>query len=328
MTKPTDQCAKLVEAGWQALEAGDIDHAEKACAAAMQCSPGSLEASSLQASVAMARGDLETSMSICREAMSAHPDDPRPYIQAAELALYSENDEGAIEYAMEAIDRAGDEGDFADALLIKASAELGADRDDDVRKTLAQLEGCVIDEPPLLYRLGELWLEVGDPTRARKAFRECLVQEPDAADAQHGLGLACEELGDKKGALLAWRRVRELDAARPMPAWHMESEAFTAVANSTLDELPQSILEGMGELTLVIEDTPSQEEVEAGCNPRLLGQLSDTDEGSLRLFQLNLERAVASRLELEDEIRATVLHEVAQHLGLDDDALDGLLEQA
>jgi predicted Zn-dependent protease with MMP-like domain len=40
------------------------------------------------------------------------------------------------------------------------------------------------------------------------------------------------------------------------------------------------------------------------------------------LFQKNLERAAASREELEEEIRITVLHEIGHHLGWDEEELE------
>jgi predicted Zn-dependent protease with MMP-like domain len=40
------------------------------------------------------------------------------------------------------------------------------------------------------------------------------------------------------------------------------------------------------------------------------------------LFQRNLEREATSRQELEDEIRITVLHEIAHHFGWNEEELE------
>ena len=44
----------------------------------------------------------------------------------------------------------------------------------------------------------------------------------------------------------------------------------------------------------------------------------------ITLFRLPLEEDFPNRRELEDEVRVTVLHELAHHLGIDDDRLDEL----
>jgi len=336
VTEPTQKPAALIEAGWHALEAGDLDHAASACDAALARSPQSVEAHTLKAAIAFSRGEFDESMQICRDAMTIDPDDPRPYIQAAELELYSGNDEAAIALAKSAVDRSGTEADFVDAVLIKAAAELGAELDDDARRTLSEIETCVIDEPPLLHRLGELWLEVDEAARARSAFQECIQYEPSSADAHHGLGMACESLGDRPGMLAAWRKVMELDARAPLPPWHMQTAEFEAIARAALAELPDEITSRLANVPILIEDVPSAEMISEGTDPRLLGLFAGVplpDKSSLdqapapdtiHLYQLNLERAVASRSELEDEIVTTLVHETAHFFGLDDDDLEDL----
>jgi len=336
VTEPTQKPAALIEAGWHALEAGDLDHAESACNAALARAPRSVEGLTLKAAIAFSQGELDESMQICREAMTIDPDDPRPYIQAAELELYSGNDEEAIALAKSAVDRSGTEADFVDAVLIKAAAELGAELDDDARRSLAEIETCVIDEPPLLHRLGQLWLEVGEPARSRRAFQDCIRHEPSSADAHHGLGMACESLGEHQAMLDAWKKVRELDAKAPLPPWHMTGTEFEAVARATLRELPAEITSRLENVPILIEDVPPVELVQDGTDPRLLGlfsgvplpEKSSMDQSpaldTIYLYQLNLERAVASRAELEDEIRTTLIHETAHFFGLDDDDLDDL----
>ena len=336
VTDPTQAPGDLIDAGWQALEAGDLDHAANACDAALARLPESVEAMSLKAAIAFSRGEMDASMQICRRAMEMDPDDPRPYIQAAELELYSANDAAAIEFAKNAVDRASNEADFVDAVLIKVAAELGAELDDDARRSLSEIEACVLEEPPLLYRLGELWLEVGEAARAERAFSSCIHQEADSADAHHGLGLAYESLGDRDGMLKAWRKVRELDTTAPLPEWHMSPSEFEAVALAALAELPDSITERLANVPILVAEVPDEALVREGSDPRLLGLFSGVplpEKSSLQatvsldtihLFQHNLERAVGSREELEDEIRMTLVHETAHFFGLDDEELDAL----
>lgn len=44
----------------------------------------------------------------------------------------------------------------------------------------------------------------------------------------------------------------------------------------------------------------------------------------ITLFVGPLERTSASRMELEEQIRITILHELGHHLGFDEDGLDSL----
>ena len=44
----------------------------------------------------------------------------------------------------------------------------------------------------------------------------------------------------------------------------------------------------------------------------------------ITIFMGPLERAYDSRLELEEQVRITVLHELGHHLGFDEDGLDAI----
>ncbi len=44
----------------------------------------------------------------------------------------------------------------------------------------------------------------------------------------------------------------------------------------------------------------------------------------ITLFQGPLERAFATREEIREQVRVTVLHELAHHLGFDEDQLEGM----
>jgi len=324
---------ELVEAGWQALAAGDIDHAQDASEAALRLDANSIDALSLAAALAVARGDIDESMVLCKKAMEVDPEDPRPYIQAAEAQLYSEDFQQAIEFALKAVDCAGDEADFADAILIKAEAELSQEREDDAKRTLTDLDACRIDEAPLHFRKGQLWLELGEAERALNAFKECVLLEPDSADAHHGLGLACDELGDEAAMLAAWRKVRELDAADEPPPWHLSVEEFSSIALAAMASMHPIAAKHLADIPLELVDTPTEEQVAQGTDPRALGLFEGREDGGpngpaelerIHLFQINLERACRSQEALEDEIRMAVLHESAHFFALSDHDLDAL----
>ena len=91
-------------------------------------------------------------------------------------------------------------------------------------------------------------------------------------------------------------------------------------------------------MAIVIEDEPSREQLrDNGVEPG--GSLYGLYEGVPRaeyaadwvtspnritLFRLPLEEDFLDPLDLEDEVRLTVLHELAHHMGIDDDRLEEL----
>ena len=102
--------------------------------------------------------------------------------------------------------------------------------------------------------------------------------------------------------------------------------------------IPLPYSDALREVAIVIEDEPSAEQLaENDIEPDdtmygLYEGVPRTDYGAdwaaspnrITLFRLPLEEDFPDALELEDEVRMTVLHELAHHLGIDDDRLDEL----
>ncbi len=92
------------------------------------------------------------------------------------------------------------------------------------------------------------------------------------------------------------------------------------------------------EVAVVIEDDPSREQLrENGLDDdeTLYGLYEGTPRtewgadwvvapNKITLFRLPLEEDFPDPDELRDEVRITVIHELAHHLGIDDDRLDEL----
>jgi predicted Zn-dependent protease with MMP-like domain len=84
----------------------------------------------------------------------------------------------------------------------------------------------------------------------------------------------------------------------------------------------------------MIDNVPSEDIVDDGYDPRMLGFFQGTpmpeDGGALPtvtnilLYKTNLERSVVDEEHLAAEIRVTVLHETAHYFGLDEDDLEAL----
>lgn len=114
----------------------------------------------------------------------------------------------------------------------------------------------------------------------------------------------------------------------------MNREEFETLVDEALEEIPQEFLSRIDNLVVVVEDRPSAEQ-------------DPDDDGLLGLYEgVSLaERGIdyygvmpdqitvfrkphlslgLSRADLVAEIRKTVLHEIAHHLGIDDERLHEL----
>ena len=104
-------------------------------------------------------------------------------------------------------------------------------------------------------------------------------------------------------------------------------DEFEAVVDRTLEQLPEWVIEQIDNLHVIVEDRPSPElgDVLGVYEGVSLQERAGDYWGALpdRIvifrephLELNLPRS-----ELEDEIRRTVLHEIAHHIGIDDERL-------
>jgi predicted Zn-dependent protease with MMP-like domain len=146
------------------------------------------------------------------------------------------------------------------------------------------------------------------------------------ADVRYLLGRALGAVGDRAGMLREWSLVLRLDAAAA-PHALMPVDEFESVAEAALAELPQELLDQLGNVAILVADRPSPEMVAGGIDPRVLGLYHgvpmtrrSTSFGApyadtIHLFRANLERVCATRAALAEHIRVTVLHETAHFFG-------------
>jgi predicted Zn-dependent protease with MMP-like domain len=187
------------------------------------------------------------------------------------------------------------------------------------------------------FDLAEQALDDGDLAAAQRLLDDLLLQgdalDPsDRAEAHYLLGLICEERDDRVGTTSHWLEVLRLDACGDPPQPLLPDAEFERLAQAALDELPQALLDRLGNIPVLIEDRPSPEMVRDGVDPRLLGIFSGPampDEsvlgggaaGVIQLYQRNLESAAGDEAELAEQIRITVLHETAHYFGASEDRL-------
>ena len=119
----------------------------------------------------------------------------------------------------------------------------------------------------------------------------------------------------------------------------MPRHQFEALVREALDSLPEEFMGYMENLSVEVQDAPAPElaarmglehpsdlmGVYTGVplTEKSVEALVDWPE-QIVVFQKNIERACRTRDEMIEEIRITVLHEIAHHFGLDEDDLGEL----
>ncbi|MCI0567823.1 MAG: metallopeptidase family protein [Acidobacteria bacterium] len=115
----------------------------------------------------------------------------------------------------------------------------------------------------------------------------------------------------------------------------MRRAAFRRLVSEALEDLPVEFMEKLNNVEVVVEDlpTPDQQVLAGGDEEEMLMGLYEgtpltertTDYTSLpdriTLFQDNIEAVCGTDEEIREEVRKTVLHEIAHHFGMDDERL-------
>jgi predicted Zn-dependent protease with MMP-like domain len=128
------------------------------------------------------------------------------------------------------------------------------------------------------------------------------------------------------------KRRRGARSGRPIPTRHIR---FERLVERALAEIPMPFAAALEEVAIVIEDEPSpahRRENELGPDDTLYGLYEGTPRtewgadwvaapNKITLFRLSLEADFPDPDDLADEVEATVVHELAHHLGIDDERL-------
>ncbi len=119
----------------------------------------------------------------------------------------------------------------------------------------------------------------------------------------------------------------------PAPAG---ADAFERLVEGALDELPAHVRRLLENVAVVIEDEPTSAQLRtSGLGPResLYGLYEGTPgveygadwvafPNKISLFRRPLEEDFVDPNELAEQVRRTVVHELAHHAGIDDERLE------
>ncbi len=122
----------------------------------------------------------------------------------------------------------------------------------------------------------------------------------------------------------------------------MKREHFVEVVEEALDSLPEEFRSRIRNVAVLVEDMPpSQRSPQAGQKKRLLlglfhgvpttrKSIFDLPTGPdyIVLYQKNIEAVCASKAEVREQIRRTVIHELGHYFGMDERATEGCVAGA
>ena len=105
-------------------------------------------------------------------------------------------------------------------------------------------------------------------------------------------------------------------------------ERFEQLVGEALDQVPDALWDRLDNVAVVVEDRNAEDATLLG----LYEGVPQTDRwdyagvlpDKISIYRLALCEMVADERELVEEVKVTVVHEIAHHLGIDEDALHEL----
>jgi predicted Zn-dependent protease with MMP-like domain len=328
-----------IDNGWRQLDEGNFVSARKVAERELRDDPENPDALLLLAACHRGQGEFEEALAVLAKASKAAPEWGEPAACMAEiLAQELDRPAEALTHAAVALDRAEEEDEFLDAILLKAGLEIQLGKTKAAQATLSELPGAEEVSLPadLSLDLAYLFLEAHLGEEAERRFRALADADAGEAEAWYGVGLCAEDRGDEAAKREAWLRVLALDGKAPLQNPHMSETEMAEVAEQTLKELPEVARRLIENVPILIVDLPARDEVEQGLDPRLLGLFAGTaySNGSsvggtpqltqILLFRKNLERMALDSEDLREQIRITLLHETGHFFGMSEEDLAGV----
>ena len=328
-----------IDRGWRQLEAGNVTAARRTAESELGRDPADPDALVLLAACHRQQGEFEAALAALRRAGEAAPEWSEPELAMAEILDQElEQPAEALAHAAAALDRAEEEDEFLDALVLKAGIEIALGQTKAAQATLSDLPPAAEVALPaeLSLDLAYLFLEAKRVEDAEQRFRLLAAAAAEDPEPWYGLGLCAEERGEETAKREAWLRTLALDERLPLQAPHLSEAAMAEVAEQALRELPEAARRLIENVPILIVDLPARDEVEHGLDPRLLGLFSGSAYGEsssvggapqltqILLFRKNLERMAIDPEDLREQIRITLLHETGHFFGMSEDDLAGV----
>lgn len=332
-----------LERGWKLIESGESGALQEAQALADDLHaryPDAPEVLVLLGMLDSLKGEVESALLRYEQASEIDSEYYEPLLCAAELYIWElGEDEKGLELCQRAQEVAEEEQEYLDALLLQTEAEINLGREHAALSTLRQLPDPAklgLPEPSYHVRAGRLFLDMEQVAEAEQHFSRVVNKEPQNGDALHGLALCAEERGQREQMIAYFRRVRDTDLREARPPWALDEARFQKVCANALDNLPEALRQRMENVPVIATDYPTEQLVQEGNDPRMLGLFSGVPFGehsavggaphleTIFLFQRNIERLAYSAEDVEHEIQITLVHEAGHFFGLSDEQLEAM----
>ncbi len=159
------------------------------------------------------------------------------------------------------------------------------------------------------------------------------VQAGDAA-FHFDKGLCLDHLGRTVEADKAFRKAAGLDPEGCTMPLRLSEEDFGRVVTAAFEGIPKALQGYLANVVTEVRDYPTSPPLDPGFDPGLLGlyvgvpRTERTQEyrdhmDRIFIFKRNLEIEFPDRAVLLEEIRKTVIHEIAHHFGLGEEDMGG-----
>jgi Flp pilus assembly protein TadD/predicted Zn-dependent protease with MMP-like domain len=326
------------------IEGGRFSAAWTCADRAADIAPASVEAHHLRgASLAALDRDAEAQLAYSL-ALALDPDDPETLRAVADFYINGKGERGrdALRLGLELAQRGSRRALArrkrnaplaADLAVLEAQALNDLGRSDEA---LDRIEAALKIAPGRGDAMHERGVALFDLSRfadAKAAFVKALVIQPRDAYTHQMLGLTYEQLGDFTAASVELDRAMELAPSELAPPVLISVDEFRKEVDAVVTKLPAHRRSQVLGIKIEIADLPDPADLKAvqpPFPPTILGLYrgpvgrapTPMDETpSIVLYRKNLARAVKSRVELSEQIRDTLLHEIGHLEGLDEDDL-------
>nr|BDT35616.1 metallopeptidase family protein [Myxococcus sp. MH1] len=334
-----------LEAVADAFEAGDFEGALGQVEGLLSDAPELPEALHYRAAALTELGRLEDAGRAFGLALKAAPEDLEILLGAADcLVCRAGEDREAVEEGLELCARgkrlAQREQDVEMLYEFLLLEGMGLNQMGECEQALVSLDAALGHMPRSVDARLERGIALFELCRfddARGAFEAVLKDMPDEPWAHHYLGLMAERRGDEKEAKRRFARAQALVPEEFPPPVALGEAEFDRAVEDAVKALPQHAKQYLDNVTIAVEDIPSDEDLlgqDPPLSPSILGVFRGTPVGersvtsaydhltaSIVLYQKNLERFAKTREELIEQIGITVMHEVGHLMGLDEDDL-------
>jgi predicted Zn-dependent protease with MMP-like domain len=322
-----DQLTAHLDRGWDLIQHGETQGAQDSARRALEIDPESPEAHNLLGYTAALQGDIEDALDAYEQAIVLDDTYVEAMLNAAELYLHplGEHDEvlGLCEQVL-ALSEYQDE--ILDALVLQFEALLGKGDEAEAKKVLARVPPGPYEHAAQSFLVARAHYEVGDRETAAKLLEATLALDANHADGWYYAGLVREEQGDRRGAIEALLRSREIDLAGGMPPWTPSPETLKLLTEQALSALPPELGAHLQSAVVYIAAMPGAEVVVDGVDPRAPALVeavpqtapgAETTAAEVRVFvyALNVVKAAGGLHAVEGQIREALAREIGAVFG-------------